>query len=78
MFADGTDKTATVIRIKRGPDALLTLDPLDFEPEQVLGGPSHGFRRSTLCQGLLVNDKAGDPLHVYWNHESQRFAYWSR
>jgi hypothetical protein len=59
-------------------DAKVFLEDLDYGADVYgVGRPLHGFPRSNTCKGLRVDDHHVDPAHIYWDHDSRRFTYWS-
>ena len=52
----------------------LTLEALDYDPGEV--GPLPGFRRSKDATGLRLDDDACDAVHLYWDHDAHRMAWW--
>jgi hypothetical protein len=59
-------------------DAKLTLESLDYDPEDEIGSSIPGFKRSKVCIGLNVADDHTDSLHIYWNHYFRGFGFWRR
>jgi hypothetical protein len=52
------------------------LESLDFDPKAEEMGALPGFQRSKLCQGIVLDDQQSDPIHVYWDHDARRLAWW--
>ena len=58
--------------------AKVRLESLDFDPKTQDLGELHGFRRSTTCKGVVLEDLQCDAIHIYWDHDARRLAYWRR
>lgn len=56
----------------------VALESLDFDPVAAGAGRLPGFRRSTTCKGIALDDGLCDVVHVYWNHEAQGLSWWRR
>jgi hypothetical protein len=56
----------------------LAIENLNYDPKDEIGAALAGFQRSRVCKGLNIADNHKDSFHVYWNHESREFNWWSR
>lgn len=50
--------------------------PLDYDPEEELGGALEGFQRSKKCKGIEVGGEESDPMNIYWNHKTNSIGWW--
>ncbi len=53
----------------------VALESLDFDPKEEVGDLT-GLRRSTICKGIVLDDKQCDAIHVYWNRDTHALAFW--
>ncbi|MDT9002057.1 hypothetical protein RQP53_22455 [Paucibacter sp. APW11] len=61
-------------------DLQLSVEPLDVSDREfanMQGFVPEGYRRSSSCRGLLLNQGEIDPLHFYWNHQRGQLSFWS-
>jgi hypothetical protein len=81
VFLNGTGEKPEILRYSAAArnisQTTLTIESLDYAPDEETG-PLPGFRRSPSCQGLNLSDDRIDSAHIYWNHDTQRFADWVR
>jgi len=79
VFLDGINKQPEIIRdsIHNPAYAELTTESLDYDPRENVGDTLEGFQRSKTCKGLNIADGQRDSFHIYWNHESREFDWWS-
>ena len=81
VFLNGLAEKPEVLRYSseaRDPKSIkLTIESLDYDPKEEVGNLP-GFQRSRSCQGLNLSDEKVDSAHIYWNHETGRFADWVR
>jgi hypothetical protein len=57
--------------------AELTVEGLDYDPNQDIGYELEGFQRSKSCKGLNLADGLTDSAHIYWNLKAHRFDDWT-
>jgi hypothetical protein len=55
--------------------AKLKIESLDYDPTEA-GGKIDGFQRSRRCKGLVLSDGQCDSVHLFWNHQTKRLAWW--
>jgi hypothetical protein len=60
----------------RAAPAEVDLESLDFDPKAEGQGDLSGFQRSKVCKGIVLDDQQSDPIHVYWDHDAHRLAWW--
>jgi hypothetical protein len=56
----------------------MTIESVDYDPEDEIGVAIQGFRRSKTCKGLNIADDHTDSIHIYWNHYFREFDLWRR
>lgn len=80
VFINGLQNKPEILRDKvhNPADAELTIEGLDYDPNEQGGVELEGFLRSKVCKGLNIADHHVDPFHVYWNHKDSRLDWWSR
>jgi hypothetical protein len=80
VFINGLQNMPEILRDKvhTPADAELTIENLDYDPNEQAGVELEGFLRSKECKGLNIADNHVDSFHVYWNHKDSRFDSWSR
>jgi hypothetical protein len=80
VFINGLQSKPEILRDKvhTPADAELTIEDLDYYPNERVGVELEGFLRSKVCKGLNIADNHIDSFHVYWNHKDSRFDWWSR
>lgn len=82
VFVNGTNERPKLLRYsataRDARTAKLTLESLDYDPEEEAGGPLRGFQRSKTCKGLNLSDQKIDSAHIYWNHNANEFDDWVR
>ena len=71
-FAIGADSQKSL----RAAPAKVSLESLDFDPKDEEMGDLPGFQRSKFCKGIVLDDQQSDPIHVYWDHDAHRLAWW--
>lgn len=71
-FAIGADSQNSL----RVAPSEVSLESLDFDPKDEEMGDLPGFQRSKLCKGIVLDDKQSDPIHLYWDHDTHRLAWW--
>src|SRR5579871_945769 len=79
VFINGLDKKPEIItdKIHLPADARLATESLDYDPKEDVGTELEGFQRSKVCQGLNITDTHTDSFHIYWDHTSREFDWWS-
>jgi len=84
IFTEGLDQRPTLLRFPatmRDPaTSTLTVESLDIDLDRLgseIGVRPDGLRPSKTCKGLNLSDGKVDSAHIYWNHETGRFAAWS-
>ena len=80
VFINGLENRPEILRDKvhTPADAELTIENLDYDPNEQAGVELEGFLRSKECKGLNIADNHVDSFHVYWNHKDSQFDWWSR
>ena len=82
VFLNGTTNRPEVLRYstaaRDAKTATLKTESLDWDPKLQVGIELRGFQRSAVCKGLNRGDGKVDSAHIYWNHETKRFADWVR
>jgi len=80
VFINGLQNKPEIVRDKvhTPADAELTIENLDYDPNEQAGVELEGFLRSKECKGLNIADNHVDSFHVYWNHKDSKFDWWSR
>ena len=80
VFINGLENRPEILRDKvhTPADAELTIENLDYDPNEQAGVELEGFLRSKECKGLNIADNHVDSFHVYWNHKDGRFDWWLR
>jgi hypothetical protein len=82
VFLNGTTERPEVLHYSTGmrdpSTASLMIESSDYDANKEIGSPLPGFRRSKTCKGLNLSDGKVDAAHIYWNHDSRRFADWVR
>lgn len=53
----------------------VVLESQDFDSKDDPGSLP-GFRRSKVCQGIVLDDEQCDVIHIYWNHDTHALAWW--
>jgi hypothetical protein len=71
-FSIGADSENSL----RVAPAEVSLESLDFDLSAEEMGDLPGFQRSKLCKGIVLDDQQSDPIHVYWDHDAHRLAWW--
>jgi hypothetical protein len=79
VFINGPDKKPEILmdEFHQPAETQLKTESLDYDPKEGIGEVPEGFQRSKVCQGLNINDDRTDSFHVYWNHKSGEFDWWS-
>lgn len=57
-------------------DSNLTLENLDYDPNENLGATLTGFKRSPKSHGIIIGGDMCDKIHVYWNHTENKLGWW--
>jgi hypothetical protein len=82
VFINGTAVRPEVLRystkVRNPASATLEAEGLDYDPKEDPGYELPGFQRSKSCKGLNLSDGEIDSAHIYWNHQSRKFADWIR
>jgi len=55
--------------------AILQMEELNYDPAEV-PADLQGFRQSSACKGLQLEDKECDSIHMYWNGVKRRMDWW--
>jgi hypothetical protein len=53
----------------------LALESLDYDPAEEVSRID-GFVRSRRCKGLVLSGGECDPIHLFWNHKTNRLEWW--
>lgn len=85
IFTGGLDKAPELLRFDatgRNVQAIkIRLDDYSLTAEEIAGVSGEtpvGYRPSTTCHGVRLSDDRYDAVHIYWDHEHQRFDSWAQ
>jgi hypothetical protein len=80
VFINGLENKPEILhdKVHTPADAELTIEGLDYDPNEQAGVELEGFLRSKVCKGLNIADNHVASFHVYWNQKDSRFDWWSR
>jgi hypothetical protein len=80
IFPGRLDEPPKILRdsARNAQSAKLTMETLDYDLKDLIGGPIPGFQRSPKCQGLVLDDGEIAARHIFWNHVFNEFDSWAR